>query len=96
MTSFNGSIGPGEASVMKSVRYVSIVAVGGMANLWGTLVMGTLLNFLSLRGVFATYDDAVFGAILILVMLFAPDGFIGKGRPKLPKRQAGRRGEEGK
>ncbi len=47
---------------MKSVRYVAIVAVGGMANLWGALLaMGVLLNFLSLRGVFGTYDDAVFG-----------------------------------
>ncbi len=76
LTHYNGSIGPSEATVMKSVRYVAIVAVGGMANLWGALLMGTLLNFLSLRGVFGTYDDAVFGAILIAIMLFAPDGLL--------------------
>jgi branched-chain amino acid transport system permease protein len=35
------------------------------------------LNFLSLRGYFGSFDDAVFGAILILIMLFAPDGIIG-------------------
>src|SRR3990170_7675011 len=35
LTHYNGGIGPSEASVMKSVRYVAIVAVGGMANLWG-------------------------------------------------------------
>ncbi len=34
LTHYNGSIGPSEATVMKSVRYVAIVAVGGMANLW--------------------------------------------------------------
>jgi branched-chain amino acid transport system permease protein len=38
--------------------------------------MGILLNFLSLRGVFGSYDDAVFGAILILIMLFAPEGIV--------------------
>jgi len=76
MTHYNGSIGPSEVTVMKSVRYVAIVAVGGMANLWGALVMGILLNFLSLRGVFGTYDDAVFGAILIGIMLFAPQGLL--------------------
>ena len=76
MTHYNGSIGPSEATVMKSVRYLTIVAVGGMANLWGALVMGILLNFLSLRGVFGTYDDAVFGAILIAMMLFAPQGLL--------------------
>jgi len=76
MTHYNGSIGPSEAGVMKSVRYVAIVAVGGMAHLWGALIMGVVLNFLSLRGVFGTYDDAVFGLILILIMLFAPDGLL--------------------
>ncbi|RUM37472.1 MAG: branched-chain amino acid ABC transporter permease [Desulfobulbus sp.] len=76
LTHYNGGIGPSEASVMKSVRYVALVAVGGMANLWGVLIMGVTLTFLSLRGVFGTYDDAVFGTILILVMLFAPDGIL--------------------
>jgi branched-chain amino acid transport system permease protein len=76
LTYYNGSIGPSEATVMKSVRYVAIVAIGGMANLWGALVMGVLLNFLSLRGVFGTYDDAVFGCILIVMMIFAPNGLL--------------------
>ncbi|MHB8789498.1 MAG: branched-chain amino acid ABC transporter permease [Desulfobulbaceae bacterium] len=76
LTHFNGGIGPSEASVMKSVRYVAIVAVGGMANLWGALAMGILLNFMSLRGMFGSYDDAVFGSILILIMLFAPQGIL--------------------
>jgi branched-chain amino acid transport system permease protein len=74
MTHYNGSVGPGEASFMKSVRYVAIVAVGGMANLTGTLVAGLVLNFLSLRGVFGTFDDAVFGLILISVMLIGSSG----------------------
>jgi branched-chain amino acid transport system permease protein len=76
LTHYNGSIGPSEATVLKSVRYVAIVAVGGMGNLWGVLVMGLVLNFLSLRGVFGTYDDAVFGAILIAIMLLAPQGLL--------------------
>lgn len=76
LTHYNGGIGPSEAGVMKSVRYVAIVAVGGMAHLWGAMSMGVLLNFLSLRGVFGTYDDAVFGLILIVIMLFAPDGIL--------------------
>ncbi len=76
LTHYNGGIGPSEAGVMKSVRYVSIVAVGGMANLWGAMSMGIILNFLSLRGMFGSYDDAVFGAILIVIMLFAPEGIL--------------------
>ncbi|MDX1776650.1 MAG: branched-chain amino acid ABC transporter permease [Desulfobulbales bacterium] len=76
VTHYNGGIGPSEAGVMKSVRYVAIVAVGGMANIWGALLMGIVLNFLSLRGVFGSYDDAVFGVILIVIMLFAPQGIL--------------------
>jgi len=79
LTHFNGGIGPSEASIMKSVRYVAIVAIGGMANLWGALTMGVVLNFLSLRGFFGTYDDAVFGTILIVIMLFAPNGLLHRG-----------------
>ena len=78
MTHYNGGIGPSESSVVKSVRYLSIVAVGGMANIWGTLIIGLLLNFLSLRGVFGHFDDAVFGVILVLMMMFMPEGFIRK------------------
>ncbi len=74
MTHYNGGIGPSESSVAKSVRYVAIVAVGGMANLWGVLIMGLVLNFLSLRGFFGVYDDAVFGVILVVIMMFFPDG----------------------
>jgi branched-chain amino acid transport system permease protein len=71
---YNGSIGPSEASVMKSVRYVALVAAGGMGSAGGVLAVSTLLTFLSLRGVFGLYDDAVFAAILVAIMLFAPDG----------------------
>lgn len=82
LTHYNAGIGPSEASVMKSIRYVAIVAIGGMANLWGALVMGVVLNFLSLRGFFGSFDDAVFGGILIVIMLFAPDGLLRQGNLK--------------
>lgn len=76
LTHFNGSIGPSEASVMKSVRYVALVAVGGMTHLFGTLLIGVGLSFLSLRGFFGVFDDAIFGLILIAVMLFTPEGIL--------------------
>lgn len=98
LSHYNGGIGPSEASIMKSVRYVAIVAVGGMANLWGALTMGTVLNFLSLRGYFGHYDDAVFGGILIIIMLFAPEGLLRRNilsimRANIPVKKSGRRPE---
>jgi len=92
LTHYNGGIGPSEASIMKSVRYVAIVAVGGMGSLWGTLIMSVVLNFFSLRGYFGSFDDAVFGAILIAIMLFAPDGIIGADLRALVKKTFGKAG----
>ncbi len=76
LTHLNGGIGPSEASIMKSVKYVAVVAVGGMGSVWGALVTSLALNFLSLRGYFGTFDDAVFGLILVAIMLFAPSGVL--------------------
>lgn len=83
LTHFNGGIGPSEAGVMKSVRYVAIVAVGGMANLWGVLIMSLILNFISLRGYLGSFDDAFFGLILILFIMFFPDGIFKRDNYKM-------------
>jgi branched-chain amino acid transport system permease protein len=87
LTHYNGGVGPSEAATMKSVRYVAIVAVGGMANLWGGILTSVVLNFLSLRGYFGSYDDAVFGVILVGMMLFAPQGILVKRAWQLPCRK---------
>ena len=73
-THYTGGIGPSEAGALKSVRYVALAAAGGMANLWGVTVISAALNYFSLRGWFGTYDNAVFGAILILIISLAPEG----------------------
>lgn len=87
LTHYNGGIGPSEAHVMKSVRYVAIVACGGRNSLWGPFLIGLILNFLSLRGTFGFYDDAVFAALLILMMLFAPEGLLKLRLPALRKKR---------
>ena len=84
LTHYNAGIGPSEAGVIKSVRYVALVAAGGMDNIWSSLLMGVVLNFLSLRGLFGTYDDIVFGLILIAMMLFAPKGLLRAGMLSVP------------
>jgi len=73
-THYTGGIGPSEAGSLKSVRYLALAAAGGMANLWGVAVISTLINFLSLRDWFGSYDNAVFGAMLIIIVSVAPEG----------------------
>ena len=77
LTHYTGGVGPTQATVMRSVRSVAMVAVGGMGSIWGALVTAIALSFFSLRGVFGTLDDAVFGAILVAVMVFSPQGLPG-------------------
>lgn len=74
LTHYSGGIGPSEAGAIKSVRYVALAAAGGMANLWGGAIVSTLVNFFSLRGWFGSYDNAVFGGLLIVIISVAPDG----------------------
>lgn len=74
LTHYTGGIGPSEASALKSVRYVALAAAGGMANPWGAAFVSTGVNFLSLRGWFGSYDNAVFGGALILIISIAPQG----------------------
>ncbi|HUL59789.1 MAG TPA: branched-chain amino acid ABC transporter permease [Anaeromyxobacteraceae bacterium] len=90
LTHLTGGIGPGEASVMKSVRYVAIVAVGGMGSLWGTLATSATLEFVSLRGWFGTLDDAAFAVVLLFVMLFSPDGLLRLDLPAALRAARGR------
>lgn len=73
-THYTGGIGPSEAGSLKSVRYVALAAAGGMANLWGVTVISIALNYFSFRGWFGSYDNAVFGSILILIISLAPEG----------------------
>ena len=73
-THYTGGIGPSEAGALKSVRYVALAAAGGMANLWGVTIMSIAMNYFSLRGWFGSYDNAVFGGILILIISLAPEG----------------------
>lgn len=74
LTHYNGAIGPSEATAFKSIRYLALVAAGGMANLWGALTVSSILNYCSLRGLFGSYDHAVFGILLILIVSLTPDG----------------------
>jgi branched-chain amino acid transport system permease protein len=73
-THYTAGIGPSEAGALKSIRYVALAAAGGMTNLWRVAIVSMALNYFSLRGWFGSYDNAVFGALLIIIVSVAPDG----------------------
>lgn len=61
-----------------SIFFLLIVVVGGAGRLWGP-VIGTLVFFLvpELLGALASWRMLVYGVLLLLLMLFAPEGVVG-------------------
>jgi branched-chain amino acid transport system permease protein len=63
---------------MVSVKLMAMVVIGGSASLWGALLGTALLVSLpELLTRLQDYEMLVYGAILILVMMFAPKGLAG-------------------
>ena len=68
-------VSPGTFGFHTSIQLVTMVVVGGMASLWGAVAGATFLTALpeALRAI-EDYDILVYGAMLILCMMFLPGG----------------------
>jgi len=96
--SFKGAVFPDDFFFNISVFILCMVILGGMGNVWGVIVGGGFLAYLNQEGLgnigaeinetFGTnidvplYQFGIFGAILVLVMLFKPEGLIPSARRK--------------
>ncbi len=71
-------ITPDSFDFVLSVLLLAMVVLGGMGNIWGAmlgaLVLGTLPELLRS---FAAYRMLIFGVIMILMMIFRPQGILG-------------------
>jgi branched-chain amino acid transport system permease protein len=96
--SFKGAVFPDDFFFNISVFILCMVILGGMGNIWGVIVGGGFLSYLNQEGLgnigaeindtFGTnidvplYQFGIFGTILVLVMLFKPEGLIPSARRK--------------
>jgi branched-chain amino acid transport system permease protein len=71
-------LSPGTFSLGFSILLVTMVAVGGMENIWGALIGTTVLTLLPeyLR-FFKDFDILIYGIILISIMILRPEGLYG-------------------
>lgn len=68
-------ISPNSFDFLVSVRMVTMVVIGGMASIWGSLLGASLLTVLpEWLHVFTDYEMVVYGLILMVVMIFLPQG----------------------
>jgi branched-chain amino acid transport system permease protein len=68
-------ISPSSFDFLVSVRMVTMVVIGGMASIWGSLLGASLLTLLpEWLHVFVDYEMTVYGLVLMVVMIFLPQG----------------------
>lgn len=73
-----GFIDPLEFNLLTSVRHIIFITVGGLGSVTGSVIGAIAFTVLPelLRG-FKEYNEFVFGAILLLTLIFMPTGIVG-------------------
>jgi branched-chain amino acid transport system permease protein len=70
-------ISPSSFDFMTSVRMVTMVVIGGMASIWGSLLGASVITLLpQWLHVFMDYEMLVYGLILMVIMIFLPQGLV--------------------
>ncbi|MFZ2448341.1 MAG: branched-chain amino acid ABC transporter permease [Syntrophobacteraceae bacterium] len=68
-------ISPSSFDFLVSVRMVTMVVIGGMASIWGSLLGAVVLTILpETLTIFSEYEMIVYGLILIVIMILLPQG----------------------
>jgi len=74
---FSGFISPQEASFNHSIELVVMVVLGGMGRLYGAVIGAVILTALpQLLTSFEDYQTLIYGAIIIVIMIFMPKGIV--------------------
>lgn len=68
-------ISPESFNFLASIRMVTMVVIGGMASVWGSLLGASLLTLLpEWLHAFSEFEMVVYGLILMIIMIFLPKG----------------------
>jgi branched-chain amino acid transport system permease protein len=79
-------IDPTSFTIMESIFIISIVIIGGSGNIWGSIlgaaflvILPEALRFLGMpSAIAASMRQIIYGALLVLCMLYRPQGFLGE------------------
>lgn len=81
-----GALTPSMAGWLQSINYVIMVVFGGMGSLTGSIVAAVGLTILpELLRAFSEYRMLVYSVVLVLIMVFRPQGIFGNWEFSLPK-----------
>ncbi len=72
-----GFVTPGMAGFFQSIELVTMVVMGGMASVFGSIIGAALLTLLpQLLSGFEGWESVMFGVILMATMIFLPKGLV--------------------
>ena len=81
-----GALTPSMAGWLQSINYVIMVVFGGMGSLTGSIVAAVGLTILpELLRAFSAYRMLVYSVVLVIIMVFRPQGLFGSWEFSLPK-----------
>ncbi len=74
-------IAPQDFAFMKSIEFLNMVVLGGMGSIPGTILGAVILTLApELLRIVAEYRLLFYGALLVLLMIFRPNGLLGDVR----------------
>jgi len=94
---YMGILDPQPFGLHESIKFLTMVVVGGMTSIWGALIGTLLISFISeglivmsefVPGLQGDIDTIVFGAILVLIIMFMPEGLVPRIRSLYEKSRA--------
>lgn len=72
-----GFVSPDTFSIFASVDFVTMVVVGGLGSVWGSLFGAALLTWLpEFVDLFEAYKEIIHGLLLVVVLLYLPQGLV--------------------
>jgi branched-chain amino acid transport system permease protein len=91
---FNNFVSPSTVQLSQSVAGLLMAIVGGIGTLFGSVVGAFLI--IALEQAVSLYTERwlmVLGAMFVVIMIFAPEGVVGKARALLARKAARRGGQ---
>ncbi|EST53698.1 ABC transporter permease [Brevibacillus panacihumi W25] len=94
---YMGILDPQPFGLHESIKFLTMVVVGGMTSIWGALIGTLVINFISegliamsefVPGLQGDIDTIVFGGILVLIIMFMPEGLVPRIRSLYEKSRA--------
>lgn len=87
---FVSFVNPPPFDIFFSLKVLMMVVIGGVGSIWGAFLGAALITFLpEWLACLEDFDILAYGLILLVIVIFSPDGLVGLGRRLFARKAAG-------